>query len=56
MVKKLVLGSRVIVVRGKTSWNRSERRIFPHVKRGPFMTFVLSWRFGELEFGLKRWL
>lgn len=35
--------------------NYSSRYVVPLMEYGPFRSFVASWRWGQIEYGLRRW-
>ncbi len=51
--KKLIIGSRYVIFR---RGNYVNRRLVPLIERGHFMSFTASWKWGQIEFGLTRWL
>lgn len=50
---KVRIGSRVLIFR---QGNYFQNRIVPFVQVGPFGTFCLSWEWGQIEWGLARWV
>lgn len=66
MIAKIPLGSRILLFRTVTPTNSFIAspeyftrfgRIIPALKRGPFyFTGLISWKWGEIELSLKRWL
>lgn len=49
-------GSRYLKFRGRLRTNNCQRVIIPEVVMGPFGTWLAFWAWGELEYGLMRWI
>lgn len=52
VVARLRLGSKILRLR---KGNFSNRRILPFVERGPFGSFLASWRWGQIGWESARW-
>jgi hypothetical protein len=59
---KIPLWSRVLILRRRNPRNShifpvGKSNFLPTMKRGPFyLTGLISWKWGEVELSLKRWL